>query len=36
VSEPASVFEDTNAQIDHDSDEAENMRFDVFYHMYLD
>jgi hypothetical protein len=36
VSEPASVFEDTHAQIDHDSDEAENMRFDELYHMYLD
>jgi hypothetical protein len=36
VSEPASVFEDTHAQIDPDSDEAENMRLDMLNHMYVD
>ena len=35
VSEPVSVFEDAVAQIDPDSEEAENMRFDIVYHMKI-
>jgi hypothetical protein len=36
VSEPASAFEDVHAQIDPNSDEAENMRLDTLNRMYFD
>lgn len=35
VSEPASVFEDVLAQMDPDGEEAENMRFEMVYRVYM-
>jgi hypothetical protein len=35
VSEPVTVFEDVAAQIDPDGEEAENMRFETVYCMYM-